>query len=237
LPPIRGFLADELRNIPHPPLPRLTDRPTRSRLSPMTPARDVEPMTMTMYWRIELLGGLRARLGDRVVERFPTRKTAALLAYLAYHRGAPAPREELVELLWPRVPAADGRASLRKALSALRRQLEAGATMPAGAVIDAGPATVRLRAETTLVDALEFRAAADAALRERDAAERARRAAERGRASPRPRRGVDGPGAGAPRRPLPRDGARSGGRARAGGRPRFGACAARAGGRVGSAAR
>jgi DNA-binding SARP family transcriptional activator len=35
-----------------------------------------------MMWQIELLGGLQATAGERVVNRFRTRKTAALLAYL-----------------------------------------------------------------------------------------------------------------------------------------------------------
>jgi DNA-binding SARP family transcriptional activator len=38
---------------------------------------------MSERWRIQLFGGLRAERGERVVTRFPTRKAAALLAYLA----------------------------------------------------------------------------------------------------------------------------------------------------------
>jgi hypothetical protein len=34
-------------------------------------------------WRIEVLGQVRASCGERVVDRFPTQRTAALLAYLA----------------------------------------------------------------------------------------------------------------------------------------------------------
>jgi DNA-binding SARP family transcriptional activator len=41
---------------------------------------------MDAPWRIELLGTLRATLGDRAVTRFRSRKIASLLAYLAYHR-------------------------------------------------------------------------------------------------------------------------------------------------------
>jgi predicted ATPase/DNA-binding SARP family transcriptional activator len=114
--------------------------------------------------RIELLGGLRARVGARVVDRFPTRKTAALLAYLAWHGSAS--REALVELLWPDAGEAAGRTSLRKALSSLRRILEPP-PVPAGAVLDADKLAVRLRSVT--VDALELRDEGARALRARDA--------------------------------------------------------------------
>src|SRR6266851_10370802 len=79
---------------------------------------------MDLRWRIELLGGLRARQGDRVISRFRTHKTGALLAYLAYHRQRAHRREELVELLWPECDPEAGRHSLRTELSWLRHQLE-----------------------------------------------------------------------------------------------------------------
>ncbi|HZV02416.1 MAG TPA: hypothetical protein VFF73_37265, partial [Planctomycetota bacterium] len=113
--------------------------------------------------RIELLGGLRARVGARVVDRFPTRKTAALLAYLAWHGSAS--REALVELFWPDAGDAAGRTSLRKALSSLRRILEPQ-PVPAGAVLDADKLVVRIRSVT--VDALELRDGGARALRARD---------------------------------------------------------------------
>ncbi len=51
-----------------------------------------------MLWcRIELFGGLRVRIGGRLITRFRTRKTASLLAYLAYHLDRVHPREFLVE--------------------------------------------------------------------------------------------------------------------------------------------
>jgi hypothetical protein len=39
---------------------------------------------MEAPWRIELLGGLRARHGERVVARFRTQKAAELLASSSY---------------------------------------------------------------------------------------------------------------------------------------------------------
>src|SRR5687768_6464890 len=79
---------------------------------------------MNRRWRIELLGGLRAMQGDREVSRFRTHKTAALLAYLAYHGHRAHSRDELVDVLWPDDELEAGRSRLRVALSSLRRQLE-----------------------------------------------------------------------------------------------------------------
>ena len=66
---------------------------------------------MAERWRIELLGGLRAcglPHGGRVITRFRTHKTGALLAYLAYHLRQQHPREVLIELLWPASPPENG---------------------------------------------------------------------------------------------------------------------------------
>ena len=79
---------------------------------------------MNVPWRIELFGGLRARQDDRVIARFASQKSGALLAYLAYFQGRSHPREELAELLWPETPPEAGRHNLRQALLSIRRQLE-----------------------------------------------------------------------------------------------------------------
>src|SRR5262245_60851495 len=101
-------------------------------------------------WRIELLGGLRATQRDRTITRFRTRKTGALLAYLAYHRNYAHPREELIDLLWPECDLEAGRNCLRVALSSLRRQLEPPG-VPAGAVLvtDRGNVGVNPTASTS----------------------------------------------------------------------------------------
>ena len=63
-------------------------------------------------WRICLFGGLEARRDGHTVTHFGTRKTGALLAFLAYHLQRSHPREVLAELLWPdenaRVELEDG---------------------------------------------------------------------------------------------------------------------------------
>ena len=53
---------------------------------------------MNKPWRIQLLGGLRAEGGGRVITRFQTQKTGVLLAYLAYYLDRVHPREVLVGL-------------------------------------------------------------------------------------------------------------------------------------------
>jgi DNA-binding SARP family transcriptional activator/TolB-like protein len=114
-------------------------------------------------WHIELLGELRAHQGDRDVTRFETRKTGALLACLALHRGRAVPREVLAEQLWPGEDPDATRPRLRQALAALRRALEPPGT-PAGRVLIADRATVRLDPQTVITDVAEFeRALRDAA--------------------------------------------------------------------------
>jgi DNA-binding SARP family transcriptional activator len=72
---------------------------------------------------LNLLGPPEARLGQKSLT-FPTRKTAALLIYLALE-GGEQPREHLAALLWPEANPERSHASLRNTLghlqSALRR--------------------------------------------------------------------------------------------------------------------
>lgn len=68
-----------------------------------------------------LLGPPEVRLGAGPLT-FPTRKTLALLAYLALEPG-PQPRERLAALFWPDVSAARSYGSLRNTLSHLQTAL------------------------------------------------------------------------------------------------------------------
>ena len=63
-------------------------------------------------WRISLLGGIHANRRHVSIERFRTRKTAVLLAYLAFHPGRLHSREMLATLLWPDAEPALGLKSL-----------------------------------------------------------------------------------------------------------------------------
>jgi DNA-binding SARP family transcriptional activator len=113
-------------------------------------------------WRITLFGGLSAQKGAQTISRFSTRKTAALLAYLALNRHRIHPREELIERLWPEVEPEAGRASLRQALASLRRQLEAPPLL-ADSVFFADRSEIRLHPSAVTTDVEEFEAAVHAA--------------------------------------------------------------------------
>jgi predicted ATPase/DNA-binding SARP family transcriptional activator len=112
---------------------------------------------MDELWRIELLGWLRATHRDRVVSRFQTQKTGALLGFLAYHCHRSHPRDALIEVLWPGDELAAGRNKLRLALASLRRQLEPPG-VPRGAVIIADRATVQVNPAAITTDVAVFEA-------------------------------------------------------------------------------
>ena len=73
-------------------------------------------------WKIELFGGLRVSSGSNTLTHFRTHKTAALLAYLAYHPTL-HPRERLAYAFWPDVPPGVARRSLNMAVCSLQQQL------------------------------------------------------------------------------------------------------------------
>ncbi|HZP83625.1 MAG TPA: BTAD domain-containing putative transcriptional regulator [Chthonomonadaceae bacterium] len=112
---------------------------------------------MNTPYRIELLGGLCVRNGERVLTRFQTQKTGCLLACLAYYLHRVHPREELLERLWPEVEPTAGRNRLKQALASLRRQLEPPGT-PAGSVLIADRASIRLHAQAVTTDVAKFQA-------------------------------------------------------------------------------
>ncbi len=111
-----------------------------------------------------MLGQLQAVSAERVVSRFRTEKTGALLAYLAYHNERSHPREELIGLFWPDRDAVHGSMSLRTALTSLRRQLEPPGT-PAGSVVLTDVTSVRLNPDSLSTDVLEFNSALQASSR------------------------------------------------------------------------
>src|SRR5690242_17168610 len=74
--------------------------------------------------RIELFGGTRLVMGDRVVERFRTRKSASLLARLALFPDRFHSRDELIALLWPDMEEGAARNNLRQALCYVRSIVE-----------------------------------------------------------------------------------------------------------------
>jgi len=72
--------------------------------------------------RVELVGPFATSV-DGVALKLPARKTEALLSVLALRPGVAFGREWLAALLWPDVPDAQARTSLRQAVGHLRRTL------------------------------------------------------------------------------------------------------------------
>jgi predicted ATPase/DNA-binding SARP family transcriptional activator len=77
-----------------------------------------------MTWTIELLGLLRVRQGDQETTHVFTRKTGALMAYLACYSTRKHRREELMELLWPEQDPQAAQNNLRVVLTRLRREFQ-----------------------------------------------------------------------------------------------------------------
>lgn len=111
-------------------------------------------------WSINLLGRLRAKRGDEVIARFPTRKVAILLAALAYRLDRPISRDELVEMVFPNADPEAARNHFRVTLSSLRRLLEPDGVAP-GAVLLSDRATVQLNPANVTSDVVEFQQALD----------------------------------------------------------------------------
>ena len=109
-------------------------------------------------WRMKLLGGLCAQHGTHTVERFPTQKTAGLLAILAFSPGRRFPRERLVDALWPEADPAAGRDRLSQALVWLRRRLEPDDALR-GSVLVADRLSVGLALDAVTTDIAQFESA------------------------------------------------------------------------------
>lgn len=123
---------------------------------------------MATFWRIELLGGLRAHRHDdddggdcgepTIITNFETRKAASLLACLALHAPRARARDALAEQLWPDEDAEAVRDWFRHALAALRRVLEPPGTPP-GRVLIADRAEVSLSGPHVATDVAQFESA------------------------------------------------------------------------------
>ena len=80
-------------------------------------------MTSKAHLELRLLGGFEARLAAGAALVLPTKKTQALLAYLALPLGRSHPREKLSTLLWGDMQPAQARGNLRNALSRIKKIL------------------------------------------------------------------------------------------------------------------
>jgi DNA-binding SARP family transcriptional activator len=97
---------------------------------------------------VKLFGGFEVRVGGGAPIRFPTRKTRALLAFLAARLGQPQPRDKLASLLWGDSSDRVARQSLRQALYEIRRKVVQAGAMD---IIVEGDA-VALQADAVTVD-------------------------------------------------------------------------------------
>src|SRR5688572_10379949 len=111
-------------------------------------------MTAASRVVVTLLGGFEARVGGETI-RLPTKKSEALLAYLAVRPGYAHQRDKLAALLWGDTADEQARGSLRQALSLLGKAL-AGARPPC--LVTEGR-TVTLVAGAVDVDVVRFEAA------------------------------------------------------------------------------
>jgi DNA-binding SARP family transcriptional activator len=100
---------------------------------------------------LALLGGFQGRLGAAAPLRLPTRKTKALLAFLALPPGRSHPREKLASLLWGGMREPQARRGLRQSLFTLRKAVG----VPPGALLIDGE-TVALNPSAVDVDVAEF---------------------------------------------------------------------------------
>ncbi|HSR72086.1 MAG TPA: winged helix-turn-helix domain-containing protein, partial [Kiloniellales bacterium] len=96
---------------------------------------------------LRFLGGFEALAPSGAPLSFQTKKTKALLAYLAARPGRSYSRSQLATLLWGETADEQARASLRQTLTYLRKSLASSGLEPLvvqGDLISIDPATVRV---------------------------------------------------------------------------------------------
>lgn len=111
---------------------------------------DMVPQT-----RIEMLGGLRVLQQGKQIERFQTRKTGELLAYLALHSDRTHSRDSVAKLLWGEEEVTLLRNRLNQAVSSLRRQLHPP-TASNDAIVIATHQLLSIRRSAVKTDVEEF---------------------------------------------------------------------------------
>ncbi len=94
---------------------------------------------------LHLFGTFTAIVDGREVSNFATDKARALLAYLAVESDRSHRRDALAGLLWPDLPQARARQSLRQTLSRIRRAVDQHAHSPPLLLVDQD--RIRLRAD------------------------------------------------------------------------------------------
>jgi DNA-binding SARP family transcriptional activator len=103
-----------------------------------------------MTLNVEVLERFKLRVGPRALS-IASKKSRALIAYLALRECHEATRDTLVGLLWSESSHARGRASLRQAIYAIQTELQTARS----SALDADKDTVRLPADGIVVDVLD----------------------------------------------------------------------------------
>ncbi|MBS1723648.1 MAG: AAA family ATPase [Armatimonadetes bacterium] len=106
-------------------------------------------------WAVTTLGSFKVQRGIAVAT-FRTKKTAGVFAHLAYYSGRAVPKDALVETFWPEGGSAQGRQSLRTALSSIRTSFDAE-DLPGDLLFLSDHSTIELCPEHFTVDVREFR--------------------------------------------------------------------------------
>ncbi|MCW3095208.1 MAG: putative ATPase [Chthonomonadaceae bacterium] len=111
--------------------------------------------TLGGFLRVELLGGIRVRIGEDREVMLRSRKALHLLAYLALHPGQAVSRERLLDLFWPELDESAGRDNLSTTLGLLRRAL-APCEREGVSPLQADRPTVSLLKDVLTTDVEEF---------------------------------------------------------------------------------
>jgi len=130
---------------------------------------DAKTETANPKWVLRLFGGMRLESADARIDKFPTRRSALILARLALSRLRRASRDDLAEALWPDDFLDATRIRLRQELRRLRESL--GDLEEA---VDADRTWVRLREDLLDVDVWAFDRLVQQSKQAKDPAERVR---------------------------------------------------------------
>lgn len=121
---------------------------------------------------IRLFGPVATVVDGSVPAVWPSKKTAAILGYLACHLDQPVGRQRLVEVFWPDADQSRALHNLRQVLYKLREKL--AETGPNGASMTSDGHVIRLFPGSTGLDVSQFQSSMSQAERARDDVTRTR---------------------------------------------------------------
>lgn len=108
--------------------------------------------------QVQVLGKLRLRHDETIIDRFPTRRVEELLAFLLLNQQREHTREKIIDLLWPDQPPSNGRASLSTAMWRLGGVFR-GLGLPPDKYLASSRDWIRMvPSQPLFVDAFEFEA-------------------------------------------------------------------------------